>query len=239
MPATSRNQRVTAAIAEHHPEQLYARNRSMLSMSKKALHDYAATKGLGKSGQRHDHTPRDGFAHAGTTREGPHLSQATSREKQAPGAVELEDSFSNADELNVQPHEGVAGSKGASAGVAGNQEPKAFKNSGTSKAGPNAGKATSTGSADAGARPSIRLHGDGFATNMSGSGDTGATGHFGVARGREQAKGTGGYEGARPGNFVATDKIKGPRQQQGPKAAPTRAAIRQNPAVARKLNRRR
>lgn len=83
MPATSEKQRVAAAIAEHHPDQLYARNRSMLKMSKKALHEYAETKGLGKSGQRHDHTPANGFAHAGTTREGTHLSSAKSTGRSA------------------------------------------------------------------------------------------------------------------------------------------------------------
>ncbi len=246
MPATSPKQRVAAAIAEHHPEQLYARNKSMLSMSKRALHEYAATKGLGKSGQRHDHTPANGgFAHAGTTREGPHLSQAQAQDAQNPGAVETEDAFSNADELNVQPHEKVAGAKGASAGVAGRQEPKAFDNSGTSRPGPTErGRATATGSAEGGARPSIRLHGSGFATNMTTTmdenhgGSPGPAAHFGVARGRKQAKGTGGYAGARPGNLVATDKITGPAMQQGPKGAPARGAIRQNPAVARKLNRR-
>ena len=31
------------AIAEHHPEQLYARNRGLLKMSSAQLHDFAAT----------------------------------------------------------------------------------------------------------------------------------------------------------------------------------------------------
>ncbi len=50
MPAISRNQRITAAIAKHHPEQLYSRNRGMLSMSNTQLHHYASTpeKGLPK-----------------------------------------------------------------------------------------------------------------------------------------------------------------------------------------------
>lgn len=40
--------RKAAAIAEHHPELLYARNRSLLDMTKEQLHDYASTpeKGL-------------------------------------------------------------------------------------------------------------------------------------------------------------------------------------------------
>ena len=47
MPAVSKKQRRAMAIAEHHPEQLYARNRAMLGMSKEDLHDFAATKEKG------------------------------------------------------------------------------------------------------------------------------------------------------------------------------------------------
>lgn len=43
MPALSRNQRITAAIAKHHPEELYARNKGMLSMSQGQLRDFAST----------------------------------------------------------------------------------------------------------------------------------------------------------------------------------------------------
>jgi len=38
----SEKQRVVAAIAEHHPGKLYARNRGMLSMSHSQLHDFAS-----------------------------------------------------------------------------------------------------------------------------------------------------------------------------------------------------
>jgi hypothetical protein len=40
--------RQAMAIAEHHPGQLYARNRGMLKMTKSQLHDFASTseKGL-------------------------------------------------------------------------------------------------------------------------------------------------------------------------------------------------
>ena len=47
-PAVSRKQRQMFAIAEHHPGELYARNRGALSMSRQQLHDFAATKGLKK-----------------------------------------------------------------------------------------------------------------------------------------------------------------------------------------------
>lgn len=47
MPARSKSQRVAAAIAEHHPSKLYRRNRGLLSMSKRQLHHYAATKESG------------------------------------------------------------------------------------------------------------------------------------------------------------------------------------------------
>ncbi len=48
MPAVSKKQRIAMAIAEHHPEQLYARNKGMAAMSQQQLHDFAATpeKGL-------------------------------------------------------------------------------------------------------------------------------------------------------------------------------------------------
>ena len=34
------------AIAEHHPSQVQAKNRGVLKMSHRQLHDFAATKGL-------------------------------------------------------------------------------------------------------------------------------------------------------------------------------------------------
>lgn len=43
MPAQSKKQRKAIAIAEHHPEKLYKRNRGLLSMSKKQMHEFAAT----------------------------------------------------------------------------------------------------------------------------------------------------------------------------------------------------
>jgi hypothetical protein len=48
MPAESTAFRRAAAIAEHHPEKLYKRNRSLLKMTHEDLHDYASTpeKGL-------------------------------------------------------------------------------------------------------------------------------------------------------------------------------------------------
>ena len=47
MPATSVAQRQAMAIAEHHPSELYARNKAMLKMTKSQLHDFAATKQTG------------------------------------------------------------------------------------------------------------------------------------------------------------------------------------------------
>ena len=48
MPATSIKEREAMAIAEHHPSQVFARNRGLLNMSHQQLHDFAATseKGL-------------------------------------------------------------------------------------------------------------------------------------------------------------------------------------------------
>lgn len=48
MPAKSKAQRTAMAIAEHHPEKLYARNRGLLGMTKQQLHDYAASSVKGK-----------------------------------------------------------------------------------------------------------------------------------------------------------------------------------------------
>jgi hypothetical protein len=47
MPARSKAQRTAMAIAEHHPEKLYKRNRGLISMSSRQLHDFAATKTAG------------------------------------------------------------------------------------------------------------------------------------------------------------------------------------------------
>jgi len=48
MPAESKAQRIAMAIAEHHPEDLYARNKGLKEMSHKQLHEFASTpeKGL-------------------------------------------------------------------------------------------------------------------------------------------------------------------------------------------------
>ena len=53
MPAVSEPQRKLMAIAEHHPDQLHKENRGVLSMSKKQLHEFAATSGLGKKKKAH------------------------------------------------------------------------------------------------------------------------------------------------------------------------------------------
>ena len=44
MPAKSKNQQIMMAIAEHHPGKLYAKNRGVLKMTKKQLHEFASTK---------------------------------------------------------------------------------------------------------------------------------------------------------------------------------------------------
>lgn len=46
MPAVSSAQRMAMAIAEHHPDKLYKKNKGLLKMSKDQLHDFTATKGL-------------------------------------------------------------------------------------------------------------------------------------------------------------------------------------------------
>jgi hypothetical protein len=42
VPATSIKQRRMFAIAEHHPEKLYAKNKGVLGMKKSQMHDFAA-----------------------------------------------------------------------------------------------------------------------------------------------------------------------------------------------------
>lgn len=44
MPAKSEKQRKAMAIAEHHPDELYKRNKGLKKMSKNQLHDFASTK---------------------------------------------------------------------------------------------------------------------------------------------------------------------------------------------------
>jgi hypothetical protein len=48
MPAESKAQRIAMAIAEHHPEELYERNKGLKKMTHKQLHEFASTpeKGL-------------------------------------------------------------------------------------------------------------------------------------------------------------------------------------------------
>lgn len=48
MPAVTEKQRELFAIAEHKPETLYKKNRGLLKLSHRQLHDFAATKGLKK-----------------------------------------------------------------------------------------------------------------------------------------------------------------------------------------------
>lgn len=46
MPAVSEAQRRLFAIAEHSPSKLHKENRGLLKLSRRQLHDFAATKGL-------------------------------------------------------------------------------------------------------------------------------------------------------------------------------------------------
>jgi hypothetical protein len=47
MPAVSEAQRRMMAIAEHHPDQLYEKNKGALKMNQGQLHDFAATREKG------------------------------------------------------------------------------------------------------------------------------------------------------------------------------------------------
>lgn len=57
MPAVSKAQQITAAIAEHHPEKLHARNRGMLSMKPGELHKYASTPRSGLPRRKRKYVP--------------------------------------------------------------------------------------------------------------------------------------------------------------------------------------
>ena len=63
MPAVSRKQQQMMAIAEHAPEKLYKRNRGVLEMGKKKLHEFASTKrrGLPEKKKRKKMQTSDGF----------------------------------------------------------------------------------------------------------------------------------------------------------------------------------
>lgn len=55
MPAVSKRQRRAMAIAEHHPEELYARNASLKKMGKEKLREFTSTseKGLPDRAQQY------------------------------------------------------------------------------------------------------------------------------------------------------------------------------------------
>lgn len=57
MPSLSMAQRRVMAIAEHHPEQLYARNRGLLKMSHSQLRDFASTSESGLPARK-AHAPK-------------------------------------------------------------------------------------------------------------------------------------------------------------------------------------
>lgn len=59
MPSVSRAQQVTAAIAEHNPSKLYARNRGMAKMSLSDLHDFASGSMKGKPAHVKSHPARN------------------------------------------------------------------------------------------------------------------------------------------------------------------------------------
>ena len=56
MPAVSTAQRRAMAIAEHHPSELFARNRGLKEMAHEQLHEFASTREKGlprKKGKVH------------------------------------------------------------------------------------------------------------------------------------------------------------------------------------------
>jgi hypothetical protein len=61
MPAKSKKQRRLMAIAEHHPEKLYIRNKDVLKMSKEQLSHYSTTdeKNLSELARKKKHHSAD------------------------------------------------------------------------------------------------------------------------------------------------------------------------------------
>jgi hypothetical protein len=64
MPAESKAQRIAMAIAEHHPEDLYAKNKGLADMTHKQLHDFAATPEKGLP----EHVKKASYKHARAAR---------------------------------------------------------------------------------------------------------------------------------------------------------------------------
>ena len=48
MPSVSKAQQIAMAIAEHNPSKLYARNKGLLKMSNKQLHEFSVGSEKGK-----------------------------------------------------------------------------------------------------------------------------------------------------------------------------------------------
>lgn len=59
MPAQSKAQRKLMALAEHHPSEVYARNKGVLSMSHEQLHDFATTKEKSLPKRKKPHPAQD------------------------------------------------------------------------------------------------------------------------------------------------------------------------------------
>jgi hypothetical protein len=64
VPALSKAARKAMAIAEHHPDQLFKRNRGLLNMTQEQLHDFASTPEKGLP----EHTSGGAFSRAAAKR---------------------------------------------------------------------------------------------------------------------------------------------------------------------------
>jgi hypothetical protein len=130
-------------LAEHHPEQVSKKNRGVLRMNRQQLHDFASTKGLGPV--RHDTAPVGGFAHAGSTQEGPHF-RAHESEAETPhvganvgGAAPSErtKAFANAGTTREGPRHAGAAKAGPTVSSMGSYDHEhGFSNAGSTREGP-------------------------------------------------------------------------------------------------------
>lgn len=63
MPAVSKKQQIMMQIAEHHPEDLYERNKGAAEMSHKQLHEFASGSEKGKPTYAHARKARKDEGH--------------------------------------------------------------------------------------------------------------------------------------------------------------------------------
>jgi hypothetical protein len=109
MPATSPAQRRLFAIAEHHPDQLYDKNKGLANLPQNTLHDFAATKESSMPKRRN-------YGEEGETYsdEGNWISEATSKPGFRKGALTRKATAAGMSPMSfARKHYGDSGRTGA------------------------------------------------------------------------------------------------------------------------------